>query len=61
MRTPEDKVKQAQAEIDAALVKRARGSKLWAEAEEELIMAEIKMQDALKAQREAELRVKRLS
>ena len=61
MKTPEDKVKQAQTEINAALAKRARGSKLWAEAEEELIMAEIKMQDALKEQEEARLRKKRLS
>ena len=61
MRTPEDKVKQAQVSLDRAIAKRQQAQKLWAEAEEELIIAEIKMQDALKAQHEAELRVKRLS
>ena len=46
IRTPEVKMKQAQCEIDAALAKRARARKLWDEAEEELIIARIKMQEA---------------
>lgn len=47
MRTREDRIKQAQTEIDAALAKRSRAKKLWEEAEEELIMAQIKMGDAI--------------
>ena len=46
IRTPEVKMKQAQCEIDAALAKRARARKLCDEAEEELIIARIKMQEA---------------
>lgn len=47
MRTPADRIKQAQVEIDAALAKRSRARKLWDEAEEELAMANLKLQDAL--------------
>ena len=47
MKTAEDKKLQAQTEMDAAIAKRFRAKKLWAEAEEELIMARMKMQDAL--------------
>lgn len=72
MKTPEDKVKQAQTEMDAALAKRNRAKKLWDEAEEELIVARIKMKDAqeeilkrnyqgIQAQYERDLRKKRLS
>lgn len=48
MRTAEDKIRQAQAEMDAAMAKRYRARKLWAEAEEELVMARMKMQDAIR-------------
>lgn len=52
MRTQEDKKLQAQAEMDAAMAKRFRARKLWAEAEEELVMARMKMQDALEEERQ---------
>ena len=48
MKTVEDRIKQAQVEMDAAMAKRMRARKLWAEADEELVMARMKMQDALK-------------
>ena len=46
IKTPDLKIKQAQCEIDAALAKRNRARKLWDEAEEELVMARIKMTEA---------------
>ena len=48
MMTIEDRKKQAQVQMDAAMAKRFRARKLWAEAEEELVMARIKMQDAIR-------------
>ena len=48
MRTVEDRVKQAQAEIDAALAKRSRANQLWLDAEEELTMARLKLLDLSK-------------
>lgn len=48
MRTVEDRVKQAQAEIDAALAKRSRAKQLWLDAEEELTMARLKLLDLSK-------------
>lgn len=48
MKTAEDKKLQAQVQMDAAMAKRFRARKLWAEAEEELVMARIKMQDAIR-------------
>lgn len=46
MRTPEDKVKQAQVSLDRAIAKRQQAQKLWAEAEEEILMANILIKDA---------------
>lgn len=46
IKTPDLKIKQVQREIDAALAKRNRARKLWEEAEEELVMARIKMTEA---------------
>lgn len=46
MRTAEDKKKQAQAEINAAVAKRIRANRLLQEAEEDLIEARLKMEDA---------------
>lgn len=45
MKTIEDRKKQAQCEIDAALAKRHRAWQLWQDAEEELIMARMKLAD----------------
>ena len=45
MRTIEDKAKQAQCEIDAAIAKRNRARQLWDEAEEELVIARIKLEE----------------
>lgn len=47
MKTRNDRIKQAQAEIDAALAKRRLARKLWEESDEELVMAQIKMGDAV--------------
>ena len=52
MKIPEDKMKQAQCEIDAAMAKRYRARRLWDEAEEELIIARIKLEDAAKGRSE---------
>lgn len=45
MRTIEDRKKQAQCEIDAALAKRHRAWQMWQDAEEELVMARMKLAD----------------
>lgn len=47
MKTKDDRIRQAQTEMDTALAKRARAKQMWEEAEEELIMAKIKMEDAV--------------
>ena len=46
IKTPDLKIKQAQCEIDTAIAKRNRARKLWEEADEELIMARIKLREA---------------
>ncbi len=46
MLTPANRMKQAQIEIDRAIAKRNLADKLWAEADEELTQAHIKMEDA---------------
>ena len=46
MRMPEDKVKQAQVSLDRAIAKRQLAQKLWDEAEEEMLMANILIKDA---------------
>ena len=51
MKTPDDRIKQAQAEINAAFAKRIRARKLWDEAETEIIEARIKMEDAVNEKR----------
>ena len=45
MRTQEDRLRQAQCEIDTALAKRNTAKRLLQEAEEELIMARLKIAD----------------
>lgn len=45
MKTLEDRKKQAQCEIDAALAKRHRAWQMWQDSEEELIQARIKLAD----------------
>ena len=46
MRTQEDKVKRAQVSLDRAIAKRQLAQKLWSEAEEEMLMANILIKDA---------------
>ena len=46
MKTAVDLIRQAQCEIDAAIAKRTRAKKLFEEAEEEIIMARLKLEDA---------------
>lgn len=46
MRMPEDKVKRAQVSLDRAIAKRQLAQKLWSEAEEEMLMANILIKDA---------------
>lgn len=46
MMTAEDKVKQAQVSLDRAIAKRQLAQKLWSEAEEEMLMANILIKDA---------------
>ena len=46
MRAAEDKVKRAQVSMDNAIAKRNLAQKLWDEAEEEMLMAKLLMQDA---------------
>lgn len=43
MKTKEDKLKQAQAEVDAALAKRNVAWRMWIEAGEELAKARMKL------------------
>lgn len=50
--SPGDRIRQAQAEIDAALAKRNYGYKLLNEAEEEMSMARLKLTEA---QRDAKI------
>lgn len=45
MQTLEDRKKQAQCEIDAAMAKRHRAWQMWQDAEEELIEARMKLAD----------------
>ena len=45
MKTLDDRKKQAQCEIDAALAKRHRAWQMWQDAEEELIAARMKLAD----------------
>ena len=45
MTTIEDRMRQAQCEIDAALAKRHRAWQLWQDVEEELTMARMKLAD----------------
>lgn len=45
MRTLEDRKKQAQCEIDAALAKRHKAWQMWQDAEEELTAARMKLAD----------------
>ena len=45
MKTTEDRKKQAQCEIDAAMAKRHRAWQMWQDAEEELTMARMKLAD----------------
>lgn len=48
IKSPEDRIRQAQAEIDAALAKRNYGYKLLNEAEEEMAVARLKLSEAQK-------------
>lgn len=50
--SPGDRIRQAQAELDAALAKRNYGYKLLNEAEEEMSMARLKLTEA---QRDAKI------
>lgn len=50
--SPGDRIRQAQAEIDAAMAKRNYGYKLLNEAEEEMSMARLKLTEA---QRDAKI------
>ena len=52
IQSPGDRIRQAQAEIDAALAKRNYGYKLLNEAEEEMSMARVKLTEA---QRDAKI------
>ncbi len=52
IQSPGDRIRQAQAEIDAALAKRNYGYKLLNEAEEEMSMARLKLTEA---QRDAKI------
>ena len=51
MKTPADRIKQAEVEINSAIAKRLRAQKLWQEADEELVIARLKMEDAINEQR----------
>ena len=52
IQSPGDRIRQAQAEVDAALAKRNYGYKLLNEAEEEMSMARLKLTEA---QRDAKI------
>lgn len=52
IQSPGDRIRQAQAEIDAAMAKRNYGYKLLNEAEEEMSMARLKLAEA---QRDAKI------
>ncbi len=52
IQSPGDRIRQAQAEIDAAMAKRHYGHKLLNEAEEEMSMARLKLTEA---QRDAKI------
>lgn len=52
IQSPGDRIRQAQAELDAALAKRNYGYKLLNEAEEEMSMARLKLTEA---QRDAKI------
>ncbi len=45
MQTLEDRKKQAQCEIDAAMAKRHRAWQMWQDADEGLVMARMKLAD----------------
>ena len=47
MRTTGDKLQQAQCEINAALAKRNRAYQMLQEAEEEIVMAQMKINDIM--------------